>query len=66
MKVLSWRVVVSDTEVPSFKSEYTVVAKNAGDAEIKALKIRGSVNNGTGYVYNLQAVYVKLLTVAEG
>lgn len=64
-KVLSWRVVLSDTEMPSFKSEYTVVAQDAGAAEAKALKIQGPVNNGLGRVYNLQAVFVKLLTVAE-
>lgn len=66
-KVLSWNVVLEDIAKPAgFKTLLTVVADNAGDAEKRALEIQGPVNNGTGYVYKLQAVDVRLKAIAEG
>lgn len=59
---LVWRVRLGDIEKNVQMGQLDVIAATAGAAAKKAEDAIGPMNDGVGYVYNIQAMLVELLS----
>lgn len=63
--ILSWRVVIGDVARHRAMDTFVVVAPDASTAEIRALELKGPMNDGNNYVYRFQATSITLIAVAQ-